>query len=111
VILARREHVVGQKCQPAESLSKGREGLTTTGKAYTFQDGPGTTTFVRAGVSQVAAGTDQNGHAMLDLVLANGDELERITVGSWSKLASGVTPACTECRSGGQMGRDGGESP
>jgi hypothetical protein len=60
------------------------------GKAYALNDGSGQSTSLASNVSQAAAGTDENGNAMLDLLLVDGT-LEEYRVGQgWSELASGV---------------------
>jgi hypothetical protein len=78
-----------------QSISAGRQGftdyVTAGGVAYFHQEGAGADVYLASNVLQVAAGTDANGNAMIDMLTADGTVSELRYGGSWTALASGVT--------------------
>jgi hypothetical protein len=77
-----------------KSISAGRQGVsdyvTTAGNAYQLIEATGATTFLGSGVASVAAGTDQYGNAMTDLLYGNGSLYEYRVGSGWSFMHGNV---------------------
>jgi hypothetical protein len=78
----------------ARSVSAGRMGaselLLGNGNAYDYQESTGVSTFLASNVSQVTAGADAAGNAMIDLVLNGGNLYEYRTGSGWTLLTTGT---------------------
>jgi hypothetical protein len=75
-----------------QSISAGRQGIsdyvTTGGVAHWHSESGNGDVALASGVSQVAAGTDQNGAYIIDLLYSSGSLQEYRTGSGWSTLAS-----------------------
>jgi hypothetical protein len=76
------------------SMSAGQHGTVAfvagTGDAYLFSEKTGAATFLDSNASQVTAGVDAAGNAMIDLLFANGDLYEYQAANGWTHMNSGV---------------------
>lgn len=77
-----------------QSISAGRQGascfVTTADNAYGFTEETGATSFLGSGVASVAAGTDQYGNSMIDLLYGNGNLYEYRVGSGWSLVYGNV---------------------